>query len=68
MHATKRYLFYASTVAIYAVNTKSFAVEKVFNVSSKYASSFAVSPYGDNLMVTASTDGRLMVWNIEEVL
>ncbi len=68
IYFTDRYAFYTSAVALYALNTSNFYVEKVLKASETHIACFTVSPHNNNLLVTVSDDGQIMLWDVEEVM
>lgn len=70
LFATDKYLFYGSSVAIYILNSKTFIVEKILNVTDKHLTCFSVSVNtnnNNNKLISIGTDGKILLWNIEEV-
>ena len=43
LHISNRYIIYASTLAIYVLNSKTFVLEKVFGVTDKQSTFLATS-------------------------
>jgi len=66
LHATAERIYYASTLAIYIYDAKTFNLEKVVSVNDRTITSFCVSPHDANLMVIAGLDGKIMLWNIRD--
>jgi hypothetical protein len=58
---TKLYYCYASTVAIYFLNPKSFKIEKIIAYNDRAISSFSISTVDPNLIVIGSV-GILTFW------
>jgi WD40 repeat protein len=67
MYATDKYLFYASSVAIYVLNAQTYVVEKILNSTNRHIASFTVSPHDPNRLITVGTDGQVLLWDVEDV-
>lgn len=66
LYLSNRYLIYASTLAIYVLNVKTFVLEKVLGVTDKQICSIAISPIDPNLIAISSINGLVTVWKIDE--
>ena len=66
LHISNRYIIYASTLAIYVLNSKTFVLEKVFGVTDKQICSIAVSPIDPNLLAVSSINGVVTIWKIDD--
>lgn len=62
--ATPDYVCYASSVAIYFLHPKTFAVLKIMAYNSRSICSFAIDPSGAGRVAVGSMDGSLCVWDI----
>ena len=65
LHSNSKYLFYASTLAVYVLNQKTFVIEKILSAADKPICYLAVSQHDDNLLATVSLDGMVTVWDYE---
>jgi WD40 repeat protein len=61
----KRFCF-ASTLAVYVYNSKTFALEKVLSMNQRAITSISVSPHDDDLLAVSGLDGSLSLWKINE--
>jgi WD40 repeat protein len=59
-------IIYASTLAIYVLNAKTFVVEKVISACERTITSMCVSPHDNNLLCVASLAGDVSLWRMEE--
>ena len=66
IYISNRYVIYASTLAIYVLNSKTFVLEKVFGVTDKQICSIAVSPIDPNLIAVSSINGLVTIWKIDD--
>ena len=66
LHANSSKLFFTSTLALYVVDAKTYAIEKVITLAEKLIFSIAVSPHDPNRVCSISADGSLLCWNISE--
>lgn len=67
--ATKNYLCYASSIAVYFLDAETYRLEKIIAYNSRALSCFTVHPNEDALIV-GSLDGLLTSWNVhkEEII
>lgn len=63
---TDKAIIYASTLAVYVLNSVNFNIEKVLSVNERCISSISCSPHNQNLLAVAGVDGMICIWNIEE--
>jgi len=66
LYVSNRYIIYASTLAIYVLNAKTFVLEKVLGVTDKQICSIAVSPIDPNLIAISAVNGLVSIWKIDE--
>lgn len=59
-------IIYASSLAIYILNSDTYMVEKILCSNQKTITSISVCPLDRNLLAVGSTEGVITVWNIEE--
>ena len=67
IYATEKRIYYGSTVCVYVLNAATYAVEKILKVTERSLTAFCVSPHDENLLVTIGIDGRILLWNVNEV-
>ena len=60
-----KYLYFASTLAVYVMNKETFAIEKILSSSERPIRDITVSPHGNNFLATSSVDGIMTCWNVE---
>eukprot|EP01038_Epipyxis_sp_PR26KG_P004746 gene4746-6657_t len=58
--------FYASTLAVYIFNSKTFILEKILSLNQRAITSISLSPHDRNLLVISGLDGTLCLWKIQE--
>jgi WD40 repeat protein len=63
--ATKHYICYASSIAVYFLDSETFRLEKIIAYNSRSLSCFAVHP-NEDLLVVGSLDGLLTSWNVQK--
>ena len=63
--STNDHIFYASTLAIYILDSKTFNIIKILSNSEKPICSISASPHKDNLLASVEYDGTLTCWNYD---
>lgn len=65
LHFNEERIYYASTLAVYVVNARTFIMEKIISLNHKSITSISISPHDNNLMVVSGTDGAVCLWHVE---
>jgi WD40 repeat protein len=59
-------LFYASTLAVYMLDAKTFIIKKILSSGDKSIASLTVSPHNNDLIAISTIDGIMRAWDTEE--
>jgi WD40 repeat protein len=59
-------IIYASSLAVYILDPKTFLVEKILSSAQRALMALAVSPTDKDLLIAGSLDGTVTAWSIEE--
>lgn len=65
LHFNEDRIYYASTLAVYVVNARTFIMEKIISLNNKSITSISISPHDNNLMVVSGSDGAVCLWHVE---
>ena len=70
IHASEDKLLFASKLALYVINAKSYATERIISCQARSIISLSVNPFNMNLVACLGVDGTVCVWDIstEEVM
>ncbi len=60
------YILYASSLAVYVLNPKTFQVEKILTNTQKAITSISVSPLSKDILAVSTSDGAVTTWNISD--
>lgn len=66
LHADRERIYYRSTLAVYVINRRNFAIEHILCASDRSIVSVAFSPHSTNLMVMFGADGGMTLWSLSE--
>lgn len=66
LHFSERRIIYASSLAVYVLNAKTFAVEKILSSNQRAITCLALSPVHSNLLAVSSQDNSVTVWDIDD--
>ena len=66
LHADRERIYYRSTLAVYVISRKNFAIEHILCASDRSIVSVAFSPHNANLMVMCGADGGMTLWSLSE--
>ena len=66
LHATNSSFYYASTLALYIIDAKTFGIEKILALGEKQILAIVISMHDKNRLISISIDGYLLLWNIQE--
>ena len=56
---------YASTLAVYIYNYKTFTLQKILSLNQRAITSITVSPHDENQLAISGLDGNICLWEIE---
>jgi WD40 repeat protein len=70
IHASDEKLIFASKLALYVLNAKTYAMERIISCQARSIVSLSVNSYDMDLVACSGVDGTVCVWNIssEEVV
>ena len=66
LHVSEDRLFYASTLAVYILNAKTFVTEKILSYNERVITAIALSPHDSNMLSMCGCDGKICCWNIND--
>lgn len=64
VYASERKLIFSSKMALYLLNPRTFAIEKIVSTQTRGTTSMSVSPHNDNLVACSGVDGSLCIWDL----
>ena len=64
-HISSKYFYYASTVAVYVYDTRTFSLLNVITVGENSITSFCVSPLDENILLIACVNGYVCCYNVQ---
>ena len=70
VHASDEKLLFASKLALYVLNARTYALERIISCQARAIASLSVNSYDMNLVACSGYDGTVCVWDIstEEVV